>query len=304
MDQEECVEKEEERIGCPQVSIGKNLTEVSIPPFMVDLGLPPKPSIRTWSGRVFDVTVNYSSAGISTSVFIDISGQRIILDCGDGCIRDMLEVERFQKQKGTAPMKRDLKAAGEAIKGLVISHPHYDHYSGLLALLNFLQLLGRETPFPIVYPQGSDAIESMVDHFTDHLWEEPLFDIDLVPLVPGEGLTIANVELKCISSEHRHSRPGVVGGPVPALSFKLLKEGETVVFSGDTGDPEPVRELARNSDLAIIETTFPAPGFGADGVHLTVDQAESIAKVAKDHMLVHFTAGSYKMALDRDLLHI
>jgi ribonuclease BN (tRNA processing enzyme) len=271
---------------------------------MGDQDLPPKPCIRTWSGKVFDVAVNYSSAGISTSIFIDISDRRIILDCGDGCVRDMLEVERFQKEKGIAPVKRDLKEAGEAIKGLVISHPHYDHYSGLLALLNFLQLLGRETPFPIFYPQGSDAIESMVDHFTDHLWEEPLFDIDLVPLVPGQGLTIADVQLQCISSEHRHSRPGVVGGPVPALSFKFQNGGETIVFSGDTGDPGPVRELAKNSDLAIIETTFPAPGFGADGVHLTVDQAESISKVAKEHMLVHFTAGSYKMALERDLLHI
>lgn len=269
---------------------------------MGDYDLPPGPRIRTWSGKVFDISVNYSSAGISTSIFLDFSGDRLVLDCGDGCVRDMMEVERILKERGTAPMKRNLKEAGEAIKGLVISHPHYDHYSGLLTLLNFLQLLGRETPFPIFYPQGSEAVESMVDHFTDHLWEEPLFDIDLVPMEHGEEFEIDGVHLFCISSEHRHSRPGAVGGPVPALTFRFRMGGETIVYSGDTGDPAPVRELAEGADLVIIETTFPEPGFGADGVHLTVDQAESIARAAKEHMLIHFTAGSYKMALERDLM--
>ena len=117
-------------------------------------------------------------------------------------------------------------------------------------------------------------------------------------------LDISGVRIVCVSSEHRHSRPGAVGGPVPALSFRFRKEEETIVYSGDTGDPGPVRDLAKGADLAIIETTFPQPGFGADGVHLTVDQAESIAKEAKEYMLLHFTAGSYKMARERDLMSI
>jgi ribonuclease BN (tRNA processing enzyme) len=61
-------------------------------------------------------------------------------------------------------------------------------------------------------------------------------------------------------------------------------------------------ELARDSDLVVIETTFPEGGFGADGVHLTLAQAVELSKVAKDFMLVHFTAGSYSLAKKNGLI--
>jgi ribonuclease BN (tRNA processing enzyme) len=269
---------------------------------MADYDLPPPPKVRRWSGRVFDVSTRYSAAGLSTSIFIDHKGGRLIVDCGDGCVRDSIEVERFMRENGMDLPKRDLKEAGEAILGVVISHPHYDHYSGLLTLLNFLQLLGRETFLPIVYPQGSAPIESMVDHFTDYLWEEPLYDIDLLPMTPGEMIELGGVELDCISSIHRHSRPGAVGGPVDSLSYRFRMDGETIVYTGDTGDPAPLIKFARGADLVVIETTFPGPGPGADGVHLTVAQAEELARTAKEHMLVHFTAGSFALAQEKGLL--
>ncbi|MGA1819394.1 MAG: MBL fold metallo-hydrolase [Thermoplasmatota archaeon] len=264
---------------------------------MADYDLPPPPHVRIWTGKVFNVSTRYSSAGLSTTLFLDTSEGRMILDCGDGCVRDSIEIERHMRENGHLLPRRDLKQAGEAILGAVISHPHYDHYSGLLTLLNFLQLLGREAPFPIIYPEGGHPVEAMVDHFTDHLWEGPLFDIDLVPMTPGGRMALGGVEIYCISSEHRHSRPGKVGGPVCALAYRFSKDGETVVYTGDTGDISPIKELARDSDLVIIEATFPEPGPDSRGVHLTLDQAMELSKVARDHMLVHFTAWSFEKAV-------
>ncbi|MGA1866311.1 MAG: MBL fold metallo-hydrolase [Thermoplasmatota archaeon] len=269
---------------------------------MADYDLPPRPHVRTWSGRVFNVFTRYSIAGLSTSIFLDTPRGRILIDCGDGCVRDSIEVERYQRESGYKLPGKDLKDAGESIIGAVISHPHYDHYSGLITLLNFLQLLGREAAFPIIYPEGAAPIESIVDHFTDHLWEEPLFDIDLVPLGQGGGLKMGGVDISCISSLHRHSRPGKVGGPVTALSFRFEMDGEVVVYTGDTGDISPLKELVRGSDLLIVEATFPFPGPDSEGVHLTLDQVEELSSLADDHLLVHFTAGSYEHAVKRGLM--
>ncbi|MBN1539610.1 MAG: ribonuclease Z [Candidatus Thermoplasmatota archaeon] len=269
---------------------------------MADYDLPPAPHVRAWSGRVFNVFTHYSVAGLSTSIFLDTHKGRLLIDCGDGCVRDSIEVERYLRGSGQGSPERDLKDAGESILGAVISHPHYDHYSGLITLLNFLQLLGREAPFPMIYPDGAAPIESIVDHFTDHLWEDPMFDIDLVPFIHGSELNMAGVDISCISSVHRHSRPGKVGGPVAALSFRFEMDGEVVVYTGDTGDISPLKDLAKGSDLLIIEATFPFPGPDAEGVHLDLDQVVELSSLARDHLLVHFTAGSYEHAVKRGLM--
>jgi ribonuclease BN (tRNA processing enzyme) len=236
----------------------------------------------------------YSAAGLSTSIFLDFPDGRFIVECGDCAVRDMIELERYQRE-GDGPMHPvDLRNSGEAVKGVLISHGHYDHYSGLLTLLNFLQLLGRKSQLPVIYPQGGIPVESLVDHFTDHLWEDPLYDIDLVPLTDGEDLSILDVLIESRSTVHRHSRPGAVGGTLPSLSYRLTANGESVVFTGDTGEPKGLSDHVKGCDLAVIEATFPRPGFGADGVHLTTDQALDLGSLAKDRMLVHFTAGSYE----------
>jgi ribonuclease BN (tRNA processing enzyme) len=264
---------------------------------MADHGLPPPPQPRTWNGSHFNLNTLYSAAGLSTSIFLDIPGGRFIVECGDCTVRDMIELERYQRENAAIPPPIDLRNAGEALKGVLISHAHYDHYSGLLTLLNFLQLLGRRSPLPVIYPQGGDPIESLVDHYTDHLWEPPLFEIDLVAMKDGDRLEISGVTVESRSSVHRHSRPGAVGGLLPSLSYKLAAGGESVAFTGDTGDPEPLYDFVVGCDLAVIEATFPEPGFGADGVHLTTDQALELGSFAKDRMLVHFTSGSYEKLL-------
>jgi len=113
----------------------------------------------------------------------------------------------------------------------------------------------------------------------------------------GDKMALGGVEIDCISSEHRHSRPGKVGGPVSALTFKFAKDGETVVYTGDTGNIDPIKKFAVDSDLVIIEATFSGPGPDSWGVHLTLEQAMELSSVAKEHMLVHFTAWSFEKAV-------
>ena len=261
---------------------------------MVEQFLPPSPEMRTWSGRVFRVAVQYSYAGISTSIFLDHREGTIVLDCGDGAIRDMIEVLRARFDEMDEEPIIDLEVSGNRIDALVISHGHFDHYSGILAMLEFLHLLGRNRPLPIIYPIDAVSVEELADHFTDHMWERPGFDVDLVPVRPGDMLDISGTYLEVFEAFHRNSKPGVTGHPVDALSFRLTRDGETVSYSGDTSDVKALEPVVRDADLAIIEATFPNGFEGAEGVHYTLDQAKDAGKAARAVMLIHFTAASYR----------
>ncbi|MFW3146865.1 MAG: hypothetical protein ACMUIE_08660, partial [Thermoplasmatota archaeon] len=56
--------------------------------------LPPGSELRIWKGREFRVSTLYSVAGISTTIFVDTNSGRLLLDCGDGTLRDSIELLR------------------------------------------------------------------------------------------------------------------------------------------------------------------------------------------------------------------
>ncbi|MFO8052023.1 MAG: MBL fold metallo-hydrolase [Thermoplasmatota archaeon] len=261
---------------------------------MVEQFLPPVPKMKEWKGDVFRVSVMYSFAGISTSIFLDHPNGTLVLDCGDGAVRDMIEVFRVQLDEAGVEHIFDLGKAGNRIDAVIISHAHFDHYSGILTMLEFLQLLGRNRPLSVIYPSGARAVEDLVDHFVKHLWESPCFDLDLIPVGSGDLLNVEGTTVETFRAVHRSSRPGLTGPPIDALSFRLTRKGEVISYSGDTSDKELLRPVVKDADLAIIEATFPNGHNDASGVHLTRDQALSAGSLAKDHMLIHFTAASYR----------
>ena len=270
------------------------LTSSGICPSMQPSSLPPPPSFRMWKGGEMTLSSFYSIAGISTSFFLGTPEGMMVLEAGDGCVRDLIEIQRVQMGQG---FPHPLMGGGRPDDGplaIVISHPHYDHYSGLLNLLSFLHLLRRKGRIMVLYPEGAAAVEGMVDHFLDTIWEGPEFTLDMVPLHGGGQVDIINgVSLRYVQVPHRNSRPGSVGGPVPSMAYKVVRGAESVAYSGDTGDAGMLKELMSGASLALIEATYPEPSVDGVGVHLTLEEAGSLGGYAKEHWLVHFTAASF-----------
>ncbi|MFM9946199.1 MAG: ribonuclease Z [Bacteroidia bacterium] len=81
----------------------------------------------------------------NTAQILEMAGQVILIDCGEGTQWQML--------------KRKISAY--KIDIIFISHLHGDHYLGLPGLLNTLSLYGRERPLKIFGPKG---IKSLLFH--------------------------------------------------------------------------------------------------------------------------------------------
>lgn len=260
--------------------------------------LPPAPHLRTWKGKFIRVNTFYSAAGISTSMFCDTPAGRIVMEAGDGCSRDIIELARHLPEESARSMN-GIREHAEDILGIVISHPHYDHYSGLLNLLSFLHLVGRRGNVRILYPEGSTPVEDLVEHFKSTLWERCPFEIELKGMKGEEELDLGGPVLRTFPVTHRNSRPGAVGGPVPAMAYSISFNGERIAYSGDTCPSPELAGFFRDADLGIVEATYDRTPRGHEKVHMDIASSLEAASLAKKYWLTHFTSASYKALLSR-----
>lgn len=255
--------------------------------------LPPEPRFRLWKGEKLQVANIYSAAGISTSFILDSPGGRFFLEAGDGCLRDLIEIERKLHENDEIAMK-DIRNKVEDLHGVIISHAHYDHYSGLLNILNFLHLLGRTSPLKIIIPRGAEPVKMIRQHFLETLWEPCPFIIEVVEFDGEEELEVGGHSIRSLPVVHRYSRPGSVGGRIPSMAYSIEYEGERVVYSGDTGGVPGLAGFMSGADLALVEATFVDVPEGHEEVHLDLRTSEELGSAAKSYWQVHFTSTSWK----------
>lgn len=199
-------------------------------------------------------------------VALQREGELFLLDCGEAA------------QIG---MRRAGLGWGR-LAGILISHMHGDHVTGLPGVMMSLQMNGREAPLTVVGPPGLDAwircfSRSMHTGFgyevrvieTDSravVWEAPEYQISTAPL---------EHRLFCLGYALRERpRPGrfsvasaiTLGVPMGEL-FGRLQHGETVDVAGPAGGvrqvrPEQVLGPARPG-LAVAYCTDTRPCAGS-----------------------------------------
>jgi ribonuclease BN (tRNA processing enzyme) len=253
-------------------------------------GLPPGPNLRSWYGSRISLHSIYSVAGISTSFFAVTPSGILVLEAGDGCTRDLIELRRALNTDDDGV---DPENGLESITGVVISHPHYDHYSGLLNLLNLFHILGRKEDLAVIYPEGSMAVESMLEHFYDTLWEKCPFSIIRIPVDGAAEMDLNGIRISSIPVIHRNSRPGAVGEEVPSMAYSIAVDSERITYTGDTCGSGELDKFIEGSDLALIECTFDITPQGHEEVHMDIEKALNTARGAMAYWLVHFTSRSF-----------
>ncbi|NJD99051.1 ribonuclease Z [Thermococcus sp. LS1] len=241
------------------------------------------------------------------AIALRYKGEIILFDVGEGTMRQMSTAK-------LSPMK---------VEKIFITHFHGDHYLGLAALIQTMNLWDREKPLHIYGPKYTSQF---IQNFLNSGFFRPGFDIHVHEI--GEvRLKFSDYEIWSFKVEHgipalgyvfkekdkrgkflpeKLAEYGLSEGPILG---KLEKQGQIewngriirledvtgprrkgvkVVYTGDTEPCERVRLFAENADLLIHEATYLRAEDRGEGYHTTVGEACEIAKKAKVKLLALF----------------
>lgn len=193
------------------------------------------------------------------SNLINFEGERILFDCGEGTQR-MLMKEKL----GIMNVSR-----------VFISHWHADHFSGLLGLIQTLEMEGREHP---LYIYGPPRTEEFTQRILETGYFSRSYDVYAEDLVEGDVIVGEGYEVKPFEVEHSVNAFGYVfeeDSKMKANKNKMeelgigsspkvgeLKEGKTVEWDGKTLEPGDVveevkgRKLVYSGDTAKCDNTI------------------------------------------------
>ena len=245
----------------------------------------------------------------SSSIAIRRKGEIILLDCGEGTQRRMVEAR--------IGFRRRMR--------IFISHLHGDHVLGLPGLLQTMTLLQRERPLEIYGPQG---LAGLIDAFSSTLGGPGFPTIVHEIMSAGTILETLEYDIHAIQADHdgpswsyvleEKPRPGRFH-PERALSlgipegplWKRLQLGEDVkngdgvlvrseevvdapikglkiAYSGDTRPSEAFMAASEGADVLIYEATFDSSLHekAEENGHSTAAQAAQIAASADVGLLL------------------
>ena len=200
------------------------------------------------------------------------------------------------------------------IDNIFITHFHPDHTADLVHLLFATrnpEVLEKKRPFTITGPAGIKTLIHKLEDAYDNWLSLPSGLLNIVELDVEKMEKIEYPDFVILSKHIIHSEK--------SIAYRVKDNaGKTFVYSGDTGYCDEIIDLAYDSDLLVLECSFPDEK-NIEG-HLTPSLAGKIAHqaMAKKLALVHFypevlktdiknTCGKiYKgeIILGRDFMHI
>ena len=186
-------------------------------------------------------------SSMPTSSLIHLNGHAIVVDCGLGVTR------------GVVDQKINLKA----LSMIFITHLHSDHYLELGPLIHTAWTAGLKTTVEIWGPKG-------LDNYWHHFLNSMQADIELRINDEGRPDLRSLVNIHVIDEGKVMQRDGITVDAMRvqhpplidcfALSFKCT--GTHVVFSGDTAPLDELASWASGCDLliheAMLEEALPA----------------------------------------------
>jgi ribonuclease Z len=192
----------------------------------------------------------------TASVLVARGGERLLFDCGEGTQRQM------QRSLGLVQVDE-----------IYLTHFHADHILGLPGLLKTFDLTDREKPLVIHGPKGLRDLFGVFSPLVGRLGVE----VELVELVPGDGVAHDGYEVQVFEASHgvrangyalvEAERPGRfdpeaarAAGVPEGPAFAALQRGEEVEGSSGTVSPDQVMGPSRaGRTIVVTGDTAPSP---------------------------------------------
>jgi len=212
---------------------------------------------------------------------INYEGERILFDCGEGSQKRIM-MDKLGLMK---------------ISKIFISHWHADHFSGLLGLIQTMEMEGREKP---LYIYGPPRTEEFTDRILDTGYFNRSYDIIVEDIVEGDAIVGEGYEVRPFEVEHGINAFGFVFeeetkkkadkdamqklglGSSPKIGD--LKEGKTIEWEGQTIEPDQVvqnvkgRKIVYSGDTAKCQKTIK----NAKEANLLIHEATCLHEMIED----------------------
>jgi ribonuclease BN (tRNA processing enzyme) len=175
-----------------------------------------------------------------------VDGQVWLVDAGDGAVAQLAK-------------------AGHAlgsVRGVLLSHLHFDHTGGMFAVIGLRAQLQQRGPFQVYGPPGTQAlVDGLLAAAAPGMLaaygipgESWTAEIETVELTDGATLSLPGVEVTVAENTHYRLAEGDERQPDgTGLSFRFDLADRSIVYTGDTGPSDALVELARGADLLISE---------------------------------------------------
>ena len=178
------------------------------------------------------------------SQHIQLGESSILIDCGSGAARRMVEV-------GKHPVELDY---------IFITHMHSDHTIDLAHLLICGWIANRPKPYTIVGPPQTQEFVNRLIHayefdiklrrLHDRVGDEVMTP-NVIEINDGDTITGADWQATAIEVDHGYVKP--------ALGFVFDQDKSKLVISGDTAPCDAVIKAATGADLLVHELTQGRP---------------------------------------------
>jgi ribonuclease Z len=208
------------------------------------------------------VKVLYSISGVGTQILLSHKSDDLLVDSGDGTLRDLIK----------------LKYNFNRLKGILITHEHFDHICGLYALLNFMRLLGRKRKLLIVVPKSIRHVHLLLK--PPLMYRSLTYPVEITEVTDKDKFRLGGVNISTFSVEHEKE--------FPSLGYSIYdSEGFKVVVSGDTRPCENLEREVDGADVAVLECTLGKKRKNMAIGHMTRSEAEKLGRKARKLILIH-----------------
>jgi len=177
-----------------------------------------------------------------SAFIINASKIKLLIDAGDGISKALLQSNIDYN----------------SINGIIITHFHPDHLSGLPSLLNQMKMNNRKESLIIYCLGNSDTLKIYVE--TNLIFFDRLgFKLELIELNDDAEIK-TNDEISFKVKQNSHLDKYIVdekrtANNLISLSILFTLKGKKVFYSGDIGSAADLYLFKENYDIIISETT-------------------------------------------------
>ena len=206
------------------------------------------------------------ASGACSGYLIREQGHTLLLDCGAGV---------FAKLRATCDYAD--------VDAVLVTHLHPDHFFDLVPFGLALRYSPRgpsSRPVLHVPPGGREQLRRMSAMWAEAEDFERAFDVSEYD--PSVQLTVGPLSARFVAVPHF----------VPTFAIKLTgTDGRRFTFGADCRFNDELAELARGSELVMLEATDAVPRPGPGWGHMTAREAGELARLAEAGRLVvtHFS---------------